>query len=228
MRRLLALSAGLVVLLLAAASPVAAQTTPGASPDLPPNVARACPVPAAPGTARCHALVRTDVHGPQPTTATPSGYGPSNLQSAYKLPSATAGSGQTVALVDAYDDPNAESDLSVYRSQYGLPPCTTANGCFRKVNQTGGTKYPRGNGGWGQEISLDVDMASAICPNCKILLVEASSNSFANLSAAVDYAAAHANVISNSYGGSEFSGETGNAYDGHFKHPGVAITVSSG
>jgi subtilase family serine protease len=72
-------------------------------------------------------------------------------------------------------------------------------------------------------------MASAICPNCKILLVEASSNSFANLGAAVDRAAGiGANVISNSYGGSEFSGETGSAYDGHFKHPGVAITVSSG
>src|SRR5204863_3272722 len=105
--------------------------------------------------------------------------------------------------------------------------CTTANGCFRKVNQTGGTSYPRANGGWAQEISLDLDMASAICPGCKILLVEASSNSFANLSAAVDRAALMgANAISNSYGGSEYSGEV--TSQSHYNHPGVAVTVSSG
>jgi hypothetical protein len=138
------------------------------------------------------------------------------------------GADQTIAIVDAYDDPNAESDLGVYRSQFGLPPCTAANGCFSKVNQTGGTSYPRGDAGWAQEISLDLDMASAICPNCKILLVEATSNSFANLGGAVDYAAAHANVVSNSYGGSEFSLETSSAYNGHYNHPGVAITASSG
>ena len=190
--------------------------------------AKVCPS-AAPGTARCHSLVRVDNLGQPLATSSPSGYGPADLQAAYNLASASAASGasQTIAIVDAYDDPNAESDLSVYRSQYGLPPCTTANGCFRKVNQTGGTKYPRGNGGWGQEISLDVDMASAICPNCKILLVEASSNSFANLSAAVDEAAKlGANVISNSYGGSEYSSEVSD--QSHYNHPGVAITVSSG
>lgn len=115
----------------------------------------------------------------------------------------------------------------MYRNQYGLPPCTTANGCFRKVNQSGGTSYPRGDQGWAEEISLDLDMASAICPNCKILLVEASSNSFANLSAAVDRAAMMgASVISNSYGGSEYSGEV--SAQSHYNHPGVAITVSSG
>jgi subtilase family serine protease len=139
------------------------------------------------------------------------------------------GIGQTIAIVDAYDDGNAESDLAVYRSQFGLPACTTANGCFRKVDQNGGTNYPRGDAGWAEEISLDLDMASAICPNCKILLVEAKTNSFANLAAAEDRAAAlGANVISNSYGGSEFSSETSATYDGHFNHPGRAITVSSG
>jgi len=187
--------------------------------------AKVCPS-AAPGYARCNSLVRVDNSGQPLATGSPSGYVPADLQAAYKLVS-TGGAGQTIAIVDAYDDPNAESDLAVYRSQFGLPPCTTANGCFRKINQKGGTKYPRGDGGWGQEISLDVDMASAICPNCHILLVEASSNSFANLAAAVDQAALQgANVISNSYGGSEYSGEVTD--ESHFNHPGSAITVSSG
>jgi subtilase family serine protease len=188
--------------------------------------AKVCPG-AAPGDARCHSLVRVDNSGQPLATTAPSGYGPADLQAAYKLPSSTAGAGQTIAIVDAYDDPRAESDLGVYRSQFGLPPCTTANGCFRKVNQTGGTRYPRGNTGWAEEISLDLDMASAICPNCNILLVEASSNSFANLSAAVDEAARlGANVISNSYGGGEYSSEV--ADQSHYDHPGIAITVSSG
>ena len=189
--------------------------------------ARVCPS-AAPETARCHSLVRVDNSGQPLATTAPSGYGPNDLQSAYNLTTATtAGVGQTIAIVDAYDDPKAESDLAVYRSTFGLPPCTTANGCFRKVNQSGGTKYPRANAGWGQEISLDVDMASAICPNCKILLVEATTNSFANLSAAVDRAALlGATVISNSYGGSEYASEVND--QSHYNHPGVAITVSSG
>lgn len=187
--------------------------------------ARVCPS-AAPGEASCHSLVRIDNLGRPLTTSGPSGYGPADLQAAYKLAS-SGGAGQTIAIVDAYDDGNAESDLAVYRSYYGLSACTTANGCFRKVNQTGGTSYPRGDGGWGQEISLDLDMASAICPNCKILLVEASSNSFANLSAAVDEAAKlGANAISNSYGGSEYSGEVTD--QSHYNHPGIAVTVSSG
>ena len=179
------------------------------------------------GSARCHAILAKSAGGPLFVGASPAGYNPPDLQSAYALPSATNGNGQTVAIVDAYNDPNAESDLGVYRSQFGIAACTTANGCFRKVNQSGGTKYPRNNGGWAQEISLDLDMVSAVCPNCHILLVEASSNSFANLVAAVDEAAAlGATEISNSYGGSEFSGETGD--DSHFNRPGIAITASSG
>jgi subtilase family serine protease len=131
-----------------------------------------------------------------------------------------------VAIVDAYDDPKAEADLAVYRSTYGLPPCTTANGCFRKVNQTGGTTYPTANTGWAEEIALDLDMASAVCPNCKILLVEASSNSLGNLLAAENEAATlGANVISNSWGASEFSSEA--LYDGAFNH-GIPITASTG
>lgn len=188
--------------------------------------ARVCPS-AAPGLARCHSLVLVDPSGSPFASGSPSGYKPADLWSAYSLPG-LSGSGGTIAIVDAYDDPNAESDLAVYRNQFSLPPCTTANGCFRKVNQSGGSNYPRGDQGWAEEISLDLDMASAICPGCSILLVEASSNSFNNLAAAVDYAATVTGVvaISNSYGGSEFSSET--SYQSHFNHPGIAITVSSG
>lgn len=165
---------------------------------------------------------------PTPNPGNPPGYGPSDLQSAYNLPSASSGSGQTVAIVDAYDDPTAESDLGVYRSQFGLAPCTTANGCFRKVNETGGSTPPTANASWGQEISLDVDMVSAICPNCNILLVEASSASFVDLGTAENTAASlGANAISNSYGGGESSAET-STYDAYYNHPGHAITVSSG
>ena len=155
----------------------------------------------------------------------PSGYGPSDLQSAYKLPSSTNGGGQTVAIVDAYNDPTAEADLGVYRTQYGLPACTTANGCFKKVNQSGGTSYPATDAGWATEISLDLDMVSAVCPKCHILLVEASSASYANLGAAVNEAAAlHATTISNSYGGGDLSDSSAPYYN----HPGIMITASSG
>ena len=185
--------------------------------------ARVCPG-AEVGSARCHAWVRVDGSGAPMVTAAPNGYGPADLQSAYAL-AGLSGTG-TIAIVDAYDDPKAEADLGVYRSQYGLSACTTANGCFRKVGQTGGA-VPKSNASWSQEISLDLDMASAICPSCKILLVEATSNSFANLSAAVDEAAAlGANAISNSYGGAEYSGEVTD--QSHYNHPGIAITVSSG
>jgi subtilase family serine protease len=188
--------------------------------------ARVCPS-AAPGEARCHSFVRVDDAAAPLATSGPTGYNPADLRLAYNLGSASGGAGQTIAIVDAYDDANAESDLAVYRAQFGLPACTTSNGCFRKVDQNGGTAYPRGDMGWAEEISLDLDMASAICPNCKILLVESKTNSFANLSAAVDRAAAlGATVISNSYGGGEYSSEVTD--QAHYNHPGVAITVSSG
>jgi subtilase family serine protease len=176
------------------------------------------------------AIVRNDVATPKSAItpyATPSGYGPSDLQSAYKL-NTSGGSGLTVAIVDAYDLPTAASDLNTYRTQYGLPSCTTSNGCFRKVNQTGGSTPPTADAGWGQEIALDLDMVSSACPNCKILLVEANSASMTDLGASVNEAVAlGANAVSNSYGGSESSSDT--SYDSsYFNHPGVAITVSSG
>jgi subtilase family serine protease len=187
--------------------------------------AKVCPG-AAPEEARCHSWVRVDDAGQPLANGVPNGYGPADLRSAYVL-TGSGSSSQTIAIVDAFDDGNAEADLAVYRSQFGLPACTTANGCFRKIDQNGGTSYPRGDMGWAEEISLDLDMASAICPNCKILLVEAKSNSFANLAIAVDRAALEgATVISNSYGGGEYSGEV--SAQSHFNHPGIAITVSSG
>jgi subtilase family serine protease len=121
------------------------------------------------------------------------------LASVSATATASGSPSQTIAIVDAFDDPTAEADLGTYRGQFGLPACTTANGCFRKVDQNGGTHYPRKNAGWALEISLDLDMASAICPSCHILLVEAKTNSFANLGATENRAAAMgASVISNS------------------------------
>ncbi|MEU9395029.1 S53 family peptidase [Streptomyces sp. NPDC048324] len=174
---------------------------------------------------------RTGVTPKAADAATPSGYGPTNLQSAYGLTSAAAsnGAGETLAIVDAYNDPNAESDLATYRSYYGLPACTTANGCFKKVSQTGSTtSLPSSDSGWSEEISLDLDMASAVCPKCNILLVEATSATMANLGKAVNEAVSlGAKYVSNSYGGSESSSDT--SYDSsYFNHPGVAITVSAG
>ena len=186
---------------------------------------------AAAGEASCLSVRHdtVDENGKVTPNATPAGYGPADLRSAYKLtePTLAPGTGPVIAIIDAYDDPTAEADLGVYRAQYGLGACTTTNGCLKKVNQTGGTKYPRTNSGWSQETSLDLDMASAICPNCKILLVEASSASFANLGAAVNYAALQPGVaaISNSYGGSDASDSS---YGSYYNHPGIAVTVSSG
>ncbi|MEU2427386.1 S53 family peptidase [Streptomyces sp. NPDC007851] len=174
---------------------------------------------------------RTGITPKAADAATPSGYSPANLRSAYGLTSAAAsnGSGETIAIVDAYNDPNAEADLATYRSYYGLSACTTANGCFKKVSQTGSTtSLPSSDAGWSEEISLDLDMASAICPLCNITLVEATSASYANLGTAENEAVAlGAKFVSNSYGGSESSSQT--SYDtSYYKHAGVAITVSAG
>jgi hypothetical protein len=154
------------------------------------------------------------------------GLSPADLRSAYAV-TGEGGKGNTIAIVDAFDDPNAEKDLAVYRKEYGLSPCTTENGCFKKVNQYGEAgKYPEPNIGWSVEISLDLDMASAICPECNILLVEANSNSFADLDSANKEAAAlGATVISDSWGTEEFSEET--SEDPSYKLS-APIFVSSG
>jgi len=222
--RRFALIATLAIAVLLVTS-VPALADPGGAQPVLPSVVPVCPGPAAAGTARCHSFVRTDKGG-RPIKSTPSGYTPADLRAAYDI---TGDSTATVAIVDAFDDPNAEADLAVYRAEFKLPPCTTDNGCFKKVNQDGEPgPYPRPNNGWAQEISLDLDMVSAICPSCHILLVEASTNSFANLAKAVDTAAATPGVvaISNSYGGGEYSNEVND--QSHYNHPGIAITVSSG
>jgi N-acetylneuraminic acid mutarotase len=201
------------------------------------DVVRSCADPK-PGEFACFALRRTDVaahKGVQPLATTPAGFGPGDLRSAYALP-ADGGAGQTVAIVDAYDDPNAEADLAVYRQQFGLPECTTANGCFSKVSQRGGTDYPTPDPDWSGEISLDVDMVSAVAPNAHILLVEADSANFQDLGAAVDEAVTlGAKYVSNSYGtgydSSPGSGEDPSeltAMDPYYNHPGVAVVASSG
>ncbi|HEY0542950.1 MAG TPA: S8 family serine peptidase [Actinoallomurus sp.] len=237
--------AGLAVLaaLALAAAPAVSMATSSATADGEPSrrsagtdplaavpVKRACPDPARPGQVTCLALVRTDVtpqHGVQPQ-GRPSGLGATDLRDAYRLPTASGGAGQTVAIINVFDDPKAESDLAVYRAQYGLPACTTANGCFRKVNAQGGTTLPRADTGWAEEMSLDLDMVSAACPLCHILLVEADQPSIATLGVGVDTAVRlGAKYISNSYGGPE-EATTSAADFRHFDHPGVAITAASG
>ena len=182
---------------------------------------------AAPGFARCFAEIRTDVgHRALAAHALPAGYGPADLRAAYHLP-ADGGANQTVAIVDAGDDATAEADLGVYRDTYGLPACTSANGCFRKVDQQGKTSPLPSNQGWGEEISLDLDMVSAACPACHILLVEGDSASFDDLGASENTAVAlGANEVSNSYGGTEANGL--DTYAADYTHPGVAIVASSG
>jgi subtilase family serine protease len=220
-------TAALALAAAAALSVLATPTAGNAAPAPTIRITRACSAPAT-GYAACFAQVVTSTtHGVTASAATPTGYGPADLRGAYNLTSPGSAS-QTIAIVDAQDDPTAEADLAAYRSFYGLSACTTANGCFRKVDQNGGTSYPAVDAGWALEISLDLDMASAICPACHILLVEASSASLGNLGIAVDRAATlGATTISNSYGGGELIARLTGAAS-HYSHPGVAITASSG
>jgi len=180
------------------------------------------------GASRCMAKVRVNPDGTVKTYTTPQGFGPADLQSAYELPT-SGGAGRIVAAVDAYDDPTAEADLAVYRSTFGLPPCTTANGCFQKVNETGATApLPSSNSGWAGEISLDLDMISAGCPDCKILLVEVNSATNADLGAGVNTAAKlGASAISNSYGGPESASDPSTSST-YYAHAGILVTASAG
>ncbi|MFG2884741.1 carboxypeptidase regulatory-like domain-containing protein [Streptomyces sp. NPDC048297] len=201
--------------------------------ELPGHVEPLC-APAKPHEVTCFGLRRTDVtprKGLRAAVDAPSGFGPADLRSAYGLP-ADGGAGRTIAIVDAFDNPHAEADLAVYRAQYGLPECTTANGCFTKVDQRGGADYPAPDPGWATEISLDLDMVSAVAPSARILLVEADEPTVEDLGAAVDQAVAlGAEYVSNSYGSNyafypEDPAES--AADVHYDHPGVAIVASSG
>lgn len=190
------------------------------------HVAACGQVPA--GFARCHARIVTDSsgHEMQSDGSRISGFGPTELRSAYKI----TGSGKPttiIAVVDAFGYTNAETDLGVYRSNFGLSSCTTDNGCFKKLNQNGVQgNYPAQDIGWAQESALDLDMASAMCQSCQVWLVEANDNSYNNLATAVNTAASlGAHVISNSYGGGE-SGTSG--FEASYNHPNIAITASTG
>ncbi|MFJ9379558.1 carboxypeptidase regulatory-like domain-containing protein [Streptomyces sp. NPDC101455] len=181
------------------------------------------------GVAQCFADVRTDsdhIVRPQVSAPPSAALGPADIQAAYSLPA--GGAGRTVAIVDAYGNSHAEDDLAAYREHYGLPQCTTANGCFRKVDQTGGTDYPADDAGWALETALDLDAVSAACPACNILLVQGDSASLDDLGTAVDTAVRlGAKYVSNSYGlPNENSSQT--AYDHHYDHPGVAVVASTG
>jgi subtilase family serine protease len=230
MRKLVTIAlAGGLALSAAVASAGAAAAGTAARPDIRTAASRNDCARATAGHVQCFAKVLVDASGAPLRFPAVSGYGPTDLQSAYGLPSASNGAGQTIAIVDAYDDPNAEADLGVYRSNFGLSACTSSNGCFRKVNQNGQpSPLPAGNTGWAEEISLDLDMASAVCPNCHILLVEANNNSGTNLYIAENTAVSlGATEVSNSWGGGEYGTE--NTDDStYFKHAGVAITASSG
>jgi subtilase family serine protease len=211
-----------------AVPPPNAGAAPPAQPALTHRNVHVCAGPVA-GSVSCNAIRHEalDRNGKPVQNPKPVGYGPSDLQQAYGL-SASSGSGKTVAIVDAYDDPNAEADLATYRAQFGLPACTSASAsrCFTKLDQNGNQSYPAVSASWGQEISLDLDMVSAACPACNILLVEANSPSFSDLAAAVDTAARFGAVaISNSYGGGDSNDPT---IVPSYQHAGVAITASSG
>jgi subtilase family serine protease len=164
---------------------------------------------------------------PQFTGTAPAGETPQSIRPVYNLPS--TGGSNIIAIVDAYDYPTAENDLNVFSSVLGLPACTTASGCFTKIYAR---NKPRANCGWAQEASLDIEWAHAMAPNAKIVLVEAASNSFNDLFAAVDVASTYiANngglgEVSMSWGGSEFSSEANN--DSHFVRNGIVFFASSG
>ncbi len=206
---------------------------PGESNTGLPGALFGCPGVPATGLANCTIAVDVNI-SPNPSPSAPpvslAGFTPAELQSAYGLPATNPGT--TVAIVDAYDDPAAEADLAIYRLAFGLPACTSltplGSPCFRKVNESGQPgPYPAANTGWAAEIALDLDMVSAGCPNCKILLVEGNSASIDDLGRSVDEAVAlGATVVSNSYYAVEWPGET--SEEVHYMHPGVAITVASG
>jgi N-acetylneuraminic acid mutarotase len=181
------------------------------------------------GVAQCFADVRTDsdhIVRPQLSAPPSTALGPADIQAAYSLPA--GGANRTVAIVDAYGNSHAEADLAAYREHYGLPECTTANGCFRKADQNGGTDYPADDAGWALETALDLDAVSAACPSCNILLVQGDSASLDDLGVAVDTAVRlGAKYVSNSYGvDNETAIQT--AYDHHYNHPGVAVVASAG
>ncbi len=222
------------------ANAIAASSPPGGGLTRYATVRNACPAPHA-KDASCLALTLVPAPagaaGASPYAAAAGAYAkgpaggltPADLASAYAYSPAAGGTGQTVAIVDAFDDPTIASDLQTFDSEYGLAECTKANGCFEKVGQTGSaTSLPAADKvGWSIEISLDVETVHSVCPACKIELVEANSESLADLAASVDEAVAlGANEVSNSYGALET--EMGSTEQAAYNHSGIVIAASAG
>ncbi len=189
------------------------------------SAAGICPVTAEPGHGECAAaLPAAAVSG----TAIP-GYTPAQLRGAYGLASvaASGGAGATVAIVTAYAYPDAASDLAVYRAHFRLPACP-AGSCLRVLNENGrATHLPAANSSWSHSDAVALDAISALCPKCKLLLIEATSNSYADLGTAEDTAVSHgAKFVLNTWNGQESVDQDSN--DHYFDHPGVAIVAPSG
>ncbi len=217
------LAAGVIAIAgLAAVQPMASAMP--AQPAAGTHVARACSAHVRPGTPVCQALIHAGADGSVISSAKPlaSAFGPADIQKAYNLTGLQSG-GRTVAIVDAYGYSGLEADLATFRSTYGLPPCTKANGCLQVMDEHGGTNYPPNDSGWDLEQALDVDSVSAACPDCKILVVQGLLT-IEDLEIAENTAAAQPGVvaISNSY--TDGQGPNNPAYD----HPGIAITAATG
>lgn len=171
-------------------------------------------------------VARSFLHiAPAASVADGAGLTPADIASAYGL---TGGATGTVAIATAYSDPHLEADLGVYRSTFGLPPCTTASGCLTIVGQTGTASLPKASASWGEETSLDVDAVSAACPDCRILVVAASSDSIDDLGAAVNTAVRlGATAVSASWGDTEWAGWSADSSH-YFSHPGVPLVAATG
>ena len=204
----------------------------GAGLPFPGSTQSVCGTPGV-GVAQCLADVLKP-SGTSPEISFPTGLSPLTIENVYGFSStATAGTGQTIALVDAFDDSNAASDLNEFSQQYGLPlECQNGSsppGCFyfTQVNQTGGSTLPAStDSDWDLETSLDIEWAHALAPAANILLVEADDNTTANLLVAEQYAAANAKYVSNSWGMDETSTET--SLDSIFSEAGVSYFAAAG
>lgn len=243
----------LTILLVGALSSIAGvsgasstSSTPGHVRD---TVTAACSSKLPAGIAHCNALIRTrgassqrQFHASNAATAAigdSGAYSPAYLQSAYNVASFSGSAttnGRIVAIVDAYNDPKVVSDMAHYRHSFGLPACprgivsTTASTCSIQVVNQDGTRapLPAPRASWSLETSIDVDMVSAMCPQCQILLVEAKSSAMSDLGTAVNTAVAmHADVVSNSYGTAEYPSEVTDALR-YYSHPGVPIVAAAG
>jgi len=184
------------------------------------------------GEVRCRAHVVTQASGQIHAFAAPVGWSPQDLRTAYQVDTA-AQLPATIAIVDAYGYPSLESDLAVYRQQFGLPPCTRSNGCLRVVNQTGQTSPlpgpPTPDYDWTMETALDIQMVSAVCPSCKILVVQANDNSFDAMYTALFQAMAmHPAVVSNSWGGTESQVNIPAIEAALAQHPGIGVFAATG